>query len=206
MPVGEVGGASETRPSRLSGSDGALGPLALDGTLGATGDALFPLHPSISAALIGRTAHSLTRAAHEVFLRRPYGNPRSTLHIMDMVVQSRDRLRALDGNHGRADRSVMGVLVRGFVGWSALPWPPLPGRSSSAHRPASDAPAFFTNAARSFITRRRQVVPFTAAGFDTALRAVLKTSPGLVLSEGPRIGPESKPEGRTIRSFMNSPG
>ena len=26
-----------------------------------------------------------------------------------------------------------------------------------------------------------------AAGFDTALRAVLKTSPGLVLSEGPRI-------------------
>jgi len=29
--------------------------------------------------------------------------------------------------------------------------------------------------------------PFlAAAGFDTALRAVLKTSPGLVLSEGPR--------------------
>ena len=44
--------------------------------------------------------------------------------------------------------------------------------------------------------------PFlVAAGFDTALRAVLKTSPGLVLSEGPRIGPESKPEGRTIRGF-----
>ena len=43
------------------------------------------------------------------------------------------------------------------------------------------------------------------AGFDTALRAVLKTSPGLVLSEGPRIGPESKPEGRTMRAFMNSP-
>ena len=37
-----------------------------------------------------------------------------------------------------------------------------------------------------------------AAGFDTALRAVLKTSPGRVLSDGPRIGPESKPEGRTI--------
>jgi hypothetical protein len=35
---------------------------------------------------------------------------------------------------------------------------------------------------------------------------VLKTSPGLVLSEGPRIGPESKPEGRTTRAFMNSPG
>ena len=48
-----------------------------------------------------------------------------------------------------------------------------------------------------------------AAGFDTALRAVLKTSPGLALtlrraqghpeqrrgmSEGPRIGPESKPD------------
>jgi len=32
-----------------------------------------------------------------------------------------------------------------------------------------------------------------AAGFDTALRAVLKTSPGLVLSKGPRNGPESKP-------------
>ena len=44
--------------------------------------------------------------------------------------------------------------------------------------------------------------PFlVAAGFDTALRAVLKTSPGRVLSEGPRIGPESKPEGRTIRGF-----
>jgi hypothetical protein len=37
-----------------------------------------------------------------------------------------------------------------------------------------------------------------AAGFDTALGAVLKTSPGLVLSEGLRIGPESKPEGRII--------
>jgi len=50
------------------------------------------------------------------------------------------------------------------------------------------------------------VVPFTAAGFDTALRPVLKTSPGLVLSEGSRIAPESKPEGRTIPSFMNNPG
>ena len=29
---------------------------------------------------------------------------------------------------------------------------------------------------------------------------------GLVLSEGPSIGPESKPEGRTIQTFMNSPG
>jgi len=37
-----------------------------------------------------------------------------------------------------------------------------------------------------------------AAGFDTARRAVLRTSPGLVLSEGPEIRPESKPEGRTI--------
>src|SRR5438093_4479959 len=81
MPVGAVGGASETRPSMLSGSDGAVGPLALDGTLGATGDALFPLHPSMSAALIARTAHNLTRTAHEVFLRRPYGNPRGTFHI-----------------------------------------------------------------------------------------------------------------------------
>jgi hypothetical protein len=34
-----------------------------------------------------------------------------------------------------------------------------------------------------------------AAGFDTALRAVLKASPGRALSEGPRIPPESKPEG-----------
>jgi len=33
----------------------------------------------------------------------------------------------------------------------------------------------------------------TAAGFDTALGAVLKTSPGLALSEGPETGPESKP-------------
>jgi hypothetical protein len=54
--------------------------------------------------------------------------------------------------------------------------------------------------------RRRHACFLVAAGFDTALRAVLKTSPGLVLSEGPRIGPESKPEGRTIRAFMNSPG
>jgi len=36
------------------------------------------------------------------------------------------------------------------------------------------------------------------AGFDTAPRAVLKTSPGRVLSEGPGYGPESKPEGRII--------
>jgi hypothetical protein len=35
---------------------------------------------------------------------------------------------------------------------------------------------------------------------------VLKASPGRALSEGPRIGPESKPEGRTILSIMNSPG
>jgi hypothetical protein len=49
--------------------------------------------------------------------------------------------------------------------------------------------------------------PFlVAAGFDTALRAGLKASPGRVLSEGPSIGPESKPEGRTMRAFMNSPG
>jgi hypothetical protein len=40
-----------------------------------------------------------------------------------------------------------------------------------------------------------------AAGFDTALRAVLKTSPGLVLSEGPCNGPESKSEGRTIQGL-----
>jgi hypothetical protein len=53
--------------------------------------------------------------------------------------------------------------------------------------------------------RRRQAIR-AAAGFDTALRAVLKTSPGRALSEGPGIGPESKPGGRTIRSFMNSPG
>jgi hypothetical protein len=44
--------------------------------------------------------------------------------------------------------------------------------------------------------------PFTtAAGFDTALRAALKTSPGRVLSEGPWNGPESKPEGRIIRGL-----
>jgi hypothetical protein len=57
-----------------------------------------------------------------------------------------------------------------------------------------------------FITRRRQTRFLDAAGFDTALRAVLKTSPGRVLSEGPTFRPESKPEGRTIRAFMNSPG
>jgi len=44
------------------------------------------------------------------------------------------------------------------------------------------------------------------AGFDAARRAALKTSPGRVLSEGPKIGPESKPEGRTIPAFINSPG
>jgi hypothetical protein len=38
-----------------------------------------------------------------------------------------------------------------------------------------------------------------ASGFDTARRAVLKASPGRALSEGPKIGPESKPHGRTIR-------
>jgi hypothetical protein len=37
-----------------------------------------------------------------------------------------------------------------------------------------------------------------ASGFDTARRAVLKASPGRALSEGPNIGPESKPHGRTI--------
>ncbi|CAN5865612.1 hypothetical protein BH24ACI5_BH24ACI5_24830 [soil metagenome] len=52
---------------------------------------------------------------------------------------------------------------------------------------------------------RRRHGYLDAAGFDTALRAVLKTSPGRVLSEGPSIGPESKLEGRTIRAFMNSP-
>jgi hypothetical protein len=45
-----------------------------------------------------------------------------------------------------------------------------------------------------------------AAGFDTALCAVLKTLPGQALSEGPRIGPKSKPEGRTIARFMNGQG
>jgi hypothetical protein len=40
-----------------------------------------------------------------------------------------------------------------------------------------------------------------AGGFDTALRAVLKASPGLALSEGPRNQAESKPEGRTIPPF-----
>jgi hypothetical protein len=38
-----------------------------------------------------------------------------------------------------------------------------------------------------------------ASGFDTARRAVLKTSPGRALSEEPNSGPESKPDGRTIR-------
>ena len=49
------------------------------------------------------------------------------------------------------------------------------------------------------------VVP-DAAGFDTALRAVLKTAPGRALSAGPRIGPKSKPEGGLFRRFVNSPG
>jgi hypothetical protein len=40
-----------------------------------------------------------------------------------------------------------------------------------------------------------------AAGFGTALRAVLKTSPGPALSEGSSVEPESKPEGRTIRGL-----
>ena len=38
-----------------------------------------------------------------------------------------------------------------------------------------------------------------AAGFDTALCAVLKTTPGQGLSEGQEIERESKPEGRTNR-------
>jgi hypothetical protein len=41
---------------------------------------------------------------------------------------------------------------------------------------------------------------------DTALRAVLKTSPGLALSEGPRRGPQPKPEKRISRTVMNNPG
>jgi hypothetical protein len=45
-----------------------------------------------------------------------------------------------------------------------------------------------------------------AAGFDTALRAVLKTSPGPVLSEGSSVKPESKPEGRTIRGLREESG
>jgi hypothetical protein len=40
-----------------------------------------------------------------------------------------------------------------------------------------------------------------AAGFDTARCAVLKTAPGLVLSEGPSLQPESKPAGRIIPSL-----
>jgi hypothetical protein len=55
-------------------------------------------------------------------------------------------------------------------------------------------PHYSRTLTRSFITRGRQASP-PAAGFDTALRAVLKTSPGLALSEGPSIAPESKPGG-----------
>src|SRR5690606_8992112 len=54
--------------------------------------------------------------------------------------------------------------------------------------------------ARSFTTRRRPGM-WAAAGFDTARRAALKASPGVALSEGPRRGPESKPEGRTMLRF-----
>ena len=39
-----------------------------------------------------------------------------------------------------------------------------------------------------FVHNAPAAAPFlVAAGFDTALRAVLKTSPGRVLSEGPKI-------------------
>jgi hypothetical protein len=50
-----------------------------------------------------------------------------------------------------------------------------------------------------FAIMRRRHWFVKAAGFDTALRAVLKTSPGVVLSEGPEIGPESEPERRVVR-------
>ena len=51
------------------------------------------------------------------------------------------------------------------------------------------------------------VVPWVLA-FSTSpnVISVLKAAPGLALSEGPSIGPTSKPGGRTIRAFMNSPG
>jgi len=45
-----------------------------------------------------------------------------------------------------------------------------------------------------------------AAGFDTARGAVLKTSPGLVLSEGREVGLSRSPEGGLFGAFMNSPG
>jgi hypothetical protein len=45
-----------------------------------------------------------------------------------------------------------------------------------------------------------------AAGFDTARRAVLTTSPGRVLSEGPGLWPESKPEGRMIPGLHEESG
>jgi hypothetical protein len=78
-----------------------------------------------------------------------------------------------------------------------------------SNSPAPDAAAlvFDSTERYAFVHNAPAAMGFlAAAGFDTALRAVLKTSPGLVLSEGPRIGPESKPGGRTIRAFMNSPG
>jgi hypothetical protein len=51
---------------------------------------------------------------------------------------------------------------------------------------------------------RRRRTGFFAAGFDTALRAVLKASPGLALSEGPRIGPESKPALRQVQGAVSN--
>jgi hypothetical protein len=64
----------------------------------------------------------------------------------------------------------------------------------------------FTNA-RAFIHNAPAAGwSLVAAGSDTALRAVLTSSPGLVLSDGSEIGPESKPAGRIMLHFMNNPG
>ena len=80
-------------------------------------------------------------------------------------------------------------------------------RSQRLPAPTATALVFDSTERCAFVHHAPAAVGFlAAAGFDTAPGAVLKTSPGLVLSEGPRIGPESKPEGRTIWDFMNSPG
>ena len=71
---------------------------------------------------------------------------------------------------------------------------------------AVSRPARMIHERCAFVHRAGRRGFLAATGFDTALRAILKASPGRVLSEGPSSGPESKPVGRTMLTFMNGPG
>jgi hypothetical protein len=70
-------------------------------------------------------------------------------------------------------------------------------------------PASFTNAARSLRVRSQRAGVGGCSGcrrFRHRAARGAQGTPGFTLSEGPSIGPESKPEGWTILSFTNSPG